>query len=113
MLLTGDIETKAEYYLSTEQKNKLAADVLIAPHHGSKTSSTWLFLQHVKPDYIVIPAAAPNRFGFPHAEVIARYQQLGAHYFVTGKSGAVSIRFVQGKAQLQSYREQYKHYWNR
>ncbi|MCF7970429.1 MAG: DNA internalization-related competence protein ComEC/Rec2 [Methylococcaceae bacterium] len=111
-LLTGDIENTAEAVLIEQSKN-LSAEVLIAPHHGSKTSSSTDFLVAVNPSVILIPAASPNRFGFPHAQVIDSYNQLGASYFITGDSGALTVNFREGKAEVESYREKYRHYWNR
>lgn len=111
-LLTGDIEKTAEAFL-IEQSESLSAEVLIAPHHGSKTSSSAGFLAAVKPSIILIPAGAPNRFGFPHAQVIDRYNKIGADYFITGDAGALMASFYQGKVEVESYREKYRRYWNR
>lgn len=111
-LLTGDIENAAEAVLIARSKN-LSAEVLIAPHHGSKTSSSADFLAAVKPSVILIPAASPNRFGFPHAQVIDRYNQLAARYFISGDSGALTVNFRDGKIEVESYRAHHQHYWNR
>ncbi|NOQ14097.1 MAG: DNA internalization-related competence protein ComEC/Rec2 [Methyloprofundus sp.] len=112
ILLTGDIEATAEYYLTNHVPEQLKSDVLIAPHHGSKTSSKMAFLQAVSPSIILIPADAPNRFSFPHADVLARYKQLGAQYFVTGQTGAITVKFNKGKAEVEAYRDRHSHYWN-
>ena len=112
MLLTGDIEAIAEDYLIKHMPGKLQADVLIAPHHGSKTSSTQAFLEKVNFSLILIPADAPNRFLFPHKEVLMRYKQMGAKYFVTGRTGTITVRFADGKIDIDTYREQHSHYWN-
>ena len=90
----------------------MQADILIAPHHGSKTSSGSAFLALVKPDVILIPADSPNRFGFPHVEVIERYKAIAAKYFITGDQGAINIRFGENRNQLESYRDMHGHYWN-
>ncbi|RLA19709.1 MAG: DNA internalization-related competence protein ComEC/Rec2, partial [Gammaproteobacteria bacterium] len=113
VLLTGDIEKTAEDYLIQNAGESLAADILIAPHHGSKTSSSAEFLARVNPDIILIPADTPNRFGFPHAEVIARYKKLAAKYYISGQTGAISIKLGKASRQLESYREVHGHYWNR
>ncbi len=112
ILLTGDIEAIAENYLSKYIPKVLNADVLIAPHHGSKTSSTQDFLKKVDPRLILIPADAPNRFLFPHKEVLMRYKQLGVQSLVTGQTGAITVRFVDGKIEVDTYRQQHCHYWN-
>ncbi len=109
ILLTGDIEKEAEMSLL---KNQLDAKVLIAPHHGSKTSSTLGFLKQVAPEIILIPAGAPNRFGFPHKDVLARYDEIGAKHLITGKEGAISIQLKKSGMELQSYRKMAGKYWN-
>ncbi|MCK5667115.1 MAG: DNA internalization-related competence protein ComEC/Rec2, partial [Thiotrichaceae bacterium] len=112
VLLTGDIEAAAEYYLSQNASDQIEADVLIAPHHGSKTSSSVDFLARVKPAIILIPADSPNRFGFPHAEVLSRYDEMGPEYFVTGRTGAITVKFHEGKVELEAYRDKHSRYWN-
>ncbi len=111
-LLTGDIEQHAEHYLVQNAPEFLKSAVLIAPHHGSKTSSSLAFLQSVQPDIVLIPADAPNRFAFPHTEVIARYQQIDAHYLITGRTGAIAVTFAQGRTEIEAYRQSHSHYWN-
>lgn len=111
-LLTGDIESSAELML-VEQGKDLSADVLIAPHHGSKTSSSAAFLDAVNPRVILIPAASPNRFGFPHEQVLERYKQSGAKYFITGNSGALTVHFREREVNIEPYRARQRRYWNR
>ena len=113
VLLTGDIERAAEDYLIKSVGESLQADILIAPHHGSNTSSSAAFLAKVKPDFILIPADSPNRFGFPHAEVVTRYKTIAAKYFITGETGAISMTIANKQYQLESYRDTHSHYWNK
>jgi len=68
-------------------------DVIIAPHHGSQTSSSEKLLKRLTPEYVVFPAGFRNRYGFPHAEVQLRYKLVGAKQFVTGMQGAVKFAF--------------------
>ncbi|WP_428354114.1 DNA internalization-related competence protein ComEC/Rec2 [Methyloprofundus sp.] len=112
VLLTGDIEQLAEDYLVKHVSHSLSADVLVAPHHGSKTSSSAAFLAKVNPNIILIPADAPNRFGFPHPEVIERYQSSHVKYYITGETGAITIKISANKIRLESYREGHSYYWN-
>ncbi len=112
ILLTGDIEVIAEKYLISNASEMLPADVLISPHHGSKTSSTKGFLEVVAPRLILIPADAPNRFSFPHAVVLERYKHLGAQYLVTGRTGAITVKSVDSRLEVETYREEHSHYWN-
>jgi competence protein ComEC len=72
-LLTGDIEAAQEARLVAAEGNRLRADVLLVPHHGSKTSSTPAFLDAVAPRWALVQAGYRNRFGHPAAPVAARY----------------------------------------
>ena len=112
VLLTGDIEAQAEAWLVKTYGEQLKAKILIAPHHGSKTSSTLAFLQAVQPDTILIPAGYRNPFGHPHSQVIARYQAINAHYLSSADSGAISISLTHGVWQVQALRQTNSHYWN-
>jgi competence protein ComEC len=110
-LLPGDIEQNAENWLAQEYGEQLKSTVLIAPHHGSKTSSSFDFLQHVNPELVVIPVGFLNRFGFPHKSVLNRYQQLNAHWLSSAEAGAISIHADTEQLQIKSEREKHKHYW--
>ena len=112
VLLTSDIEAAAESWLVETYGNKLKADVLIAPHHGSKTSSTLKFLQAVQPEYVLIPAGYLNPFGHPHREVLQRYQQINAQWRNTADSGAITLSEQDGSWVLQSLRDTDGKYWN-
>ncbi|MCD6184571.1 MAG: DNA internalization-related competence protein ComEC/Rec2 [Deltaproteobacteria bacterium] len=90
-LFPGDIEADAENELVSINGGKLRSTVLVAPHHGSKTSSTLEFLQNVQPELIIISSGFNNRFGFPGTEVINRYKLLGSHIFETSKNGAITL----------------------
>jgi len=111
VLLPADIEQEAEQWLVKTQSN-LQAEILIAPHHGSKTSSTRSFLSVVNPDFIVIPADALNRFSFPHSSVIKRYQEIDARYFIVGKTGMLAVQLKASGIKVESYRESHGRYWN-
>ena len=87
-LFTGDIEHPVEEKL-LQFGELLKSDVLKVPHHGSKTSSTWQFLQTVHPRYAVISVGAHNRFHQPCGEVLQRLKQLNIQTFRTDKEGAI------------------------
>jgi competence protein ComEC len=90
-LLPGDIEAEAEKELTALAGRALKSDILLAPHHGSKRSSTPDFLNFVHPDIAVISAGWKNIFGFPHQEVLKRYQLQGCQIFRTDHRGAITI----------------------
>lgn len=91
VLFTGDIEKLAEDYLVRTYGTKLAADYLIVPHHGSKTSSSYRFLLEVSPQYAIASLGFDNRFHFPHEKTLANMQSLGIDFFRTDACGMVSI----------------------
>ncbi len=91
VLLTGDIEAGVESELVAGGAD-LSADVLLAPHHGSDSSSTEPFLRAVAPDWIWFSAGYVNRFGFPSAPVLDRVRALGIATANTASDGAVSLR---------------------
>jgi competence protein ComEC len=112
ILLTGDIEAETESWLVQQYGKRLKSKLLIAPHHGSRTSSTMDFLQTVQPDTLLIPAGYRNRFGHPHAEVLARYQATHTRWFSSADDGAITVSLNNGKWQLQTTRQTDTHYWN-
>ncbi len=112
VLFTGDIEEPAEDWLVNNVASQLESDVLIAPHHGSKTSSTMVFLKQVQPKIILIPAGYKNRFSFPHSEVLDRYRQIHANWMTTAEKGAITIQFKNNLLKIKSERTENSKYWN-
>ena len=96
LLLPGDIERRVEQQLVEQYAQRLAADVLVAPHHGSRTSSTEGFISAVHPDFVLFPVGYRNRFGFPKPDVVERYRATGTRNLDTATSGAVQIRLEAG-----------------
>jgi competence protein ComEC len=91
-LFPGDIKAPAEQSLVSTVGDQLKSTVLLAPHHGSKTSSTKGFLIKVDPEIVVISSRYNSRFGFPHPSVLKRYQDMSCRVLETALSGAVSMR---------------------
>ena len=92
VLLTGDIEAPDEAQLVAEVGPRLRADVLKAPHHGSRTSSTPALLAAVRPQEVIVsglPGRAPMP---PHDDVLERYRARGARLWITGRDGAITVR---------------------
>jgi len=87
-LLTGDIERQTEMRLLAMGAVERST-VLKAPHHASRTSSTPRFVAVVDPLVAVAGIGRNNRFGFPHASVVARYLGRGTPLYWTGRHGAV------------------------
>lgn len=110
-LLTGDIEISAEDWLVKQYGPELKSSVLIAPHHGSKTSSSLEFLQQVEPELILIPAGYLNRFKFPHPQVLKRYQQIGSNWLSTANEGAIQLKTKGSHLEIIRQRKQQQRYW--
>ena len=88
-LLPGDIEAEQEAaLLQRSPPGSLESDVLVVPHHGSRTSSTEAFLRAVRPQVAVVQAGYRSRFGHPAPDVMARYQALGIPVVRTDRCGA-------------------------
>ena len=77
MLITGDIEAAQEAALVARSAEALRSQVLLVPHHGSRTSSTRAFVQAVRPSVAVVQAGYRSRYGHPAPDVLARYQAEG------------------------------------
>lgn len=111
VLLSGDIERRAESQL-LQAGAPLAADVLVAPHHGSRTSSTTEFVQRVRPRYALFPVGYRNRYRHPHPQVLARYEALGARLYDSASSGALEFRLDRDGIVVMRFRERYRRYWH-
>ncbi|WAK03659.1 DNA internalization-related competence protein ComEC/Rec2 [Methylobacter sp. YRD-M1] len=112
VLLTGDIEATAESWLVETYGEQLKTDVLIAAHHGSKTSSILTFLQSVQPDYVLIPAGYRNQFGFPHQSVLKRYQDIKAEWLNVAEQGAIFVDAGKESLAVHTMRTTASRYWN-
>ncbi len=114
-LLTGDIEAEAEAAILQRAMSKgttpLAANVLLVPHHGSRTSSTPEFVQAVKPGLAIISAGFLNRFRHPHAQVSERYLIQEIPLLNTANTGQIAVRFGSRGIDVEPYRASKKSYW--
>ena len=111
ILLTGDIEETQERLLLDKQ---IKTNILIAPHHGSKTSSSLAFVNAVRPDYALFSVGYKNQFKHPRPQIIARYQMIGAQILETQHSGTISFQLTpENISEPQRYREIHRHYWHR
>jgi competence protein ComEC len=111
-LLTGDIEASAERRILVRGES-VGADLVVAPHHGSRSSSSAAFVAAVDPDWVVYPAGFGNRWGFPDAGVRDRWQP--AREVVTGEHGAVWAAFPADRSgpDVQAWRCVASRFWRR
>lgn len=91
ILLTGDIEHQVEKALISKHKNIIRSDVLLVPHHGSKTSSSLEFIRQVAPKYALISVGKDNIYHLPNNDIIKRYKQLGIKIFRTDLHGGIKV----------------------
>lgn len=114
VLLPGDIEAEVELALVRRYRRDLRADLLVAPHHGSGTSSTSLFLRMVDPDHVIFTTGYLNRFDHPDATVRARYRNQGSTAHNTADTGAIRVHVAAdtGVAPLRYYRETRPRFWS-
>jgi competence protein ComEC len=110
VLLPGDIEAVQEAELIERDADRLRASILLAPHHGSGTSSTIPFLNAVRPDIALFQVGYRNRYRHPKAEVFERYGDLGIKRIRTDDSGAVTLR-LGAQADAAEYRAEHARYW--
>ncbi|MGR5243944.1 DNA internalization-related competence protein ComEC/Rec2 [Vibrio sp. PNB23_22_6] len=103
LLLTGDIEAISEWIL-IRQPELVASDVVLVPHHGSKSSSTSEFVNAVKPKLAIASLAKNNQWGMPAKSVKAAYQEANAHWLDTGDKGQVSVFISQNNWYFETKR---------
>ena len=108
-LLVGDIEAAQERELLA--RGLAPVDLLLVPHHGSKTSSSGPFLQALEPGLALVQAGWRNRFGHPAAEVVARYQDLSIALVDSAHCGAMHWH-SQAPRQWQCERDKARRYWH-
>jgi competence protein ComEC len=114
MLLGGDIEAPQEAMLVDAMPHKLQATVLLAPHHGSGTSSTPDFLDAVAPKIAVFQVGYRNRYRHPKPQVEARYTERGIQRLRSDQDGAVRLDFDDGQGgavAVERYRDAHRRYW--
>lgn len=113
VLLTGDVERLGELSLLERVPEALAADVLVAAHHGSRSSSMPEFLDAVGAEYGVISVGHRNRFGHPAPEVLQRFTERGMRVLRTDRQGALVLRFAAGGLAVDTARDRQRRYWHR
>jgi competence protein ComEC len=112
ILLPGDIATVVENSLLQHHQLPADIDLLIAPHHGSNSSSGSAFVNFLRPRHVVFSAAYRSPHGHPHEEVTARYAAVGSRRYDTGHTGELNFSWDrQGQLQVRALRRAEKRYW--
>jgi len=111
-LLTGDLEARGELELVRRDADALRSDVLVVPHHGSRTSSTPAFIAAVAPRIAVFTPGYRNRFGHPRPDIVARYTSAGISTYRTDYDGALTFVFApQTPVTPRAERDHDRRYW--
>ncbi|MDH3388008.1 MAG: DNA internalization-related competence protein ComEC/Rec2 [Gammaproteobacteria bacterium] len=113
VLIPGDIESGRERSLLAGHAQEVTADVLIAPHHGSNTSSSHAFLERVAARHAVFTVSRGNRWGFPAAPVVTRYTALGMRQFRSDRDGAITIVSTSRGLEIKPHRLPPRRIWRR
>ncbi|WP_124358868.1 DNA internalization-related competence protein ComEC/Rec2 [Pseudomonas orientalis] len=108
LLLTGDIDSAAERAL-LDTPLAVPTDWLQVPHHGSRSSSSWPFVQRLAPRSVLISRGRGNAFGHPHSQVVQRYQAQGSQIYDSAEHGAV--RFQLGAFQPAIVARSQRRFW--
>lgn len=112
VLLAGDIEAAQERSLVASSAASLPADLLLAPHHGSATSSSAAFLQAVSPAWAIFQVGYRNRFRHPADRVVRRYEAAGIALLRSDHDGAITVRLRAGAPPvIERYRRDSDRYW--
>lgn len=111
-MLPGDIEREQELALVARHGDALASDVLVAPHHGSRTSSSAPFLEAVRPTLAVVQSGYRNRFGHPAPDVLARYREAGVALRASPGCGAWTWRSGDPPGAGVCQRDVARRYWH-
>ncbi len=111
ILIPADIEKEAELDLLRYFSHLLPSTVLIAPHHGSKTSSQAAFIQSVNPQLTIFTVGYRNHLKHPNQAVVERYQAIGSQMMRSDYQGAITLQFSQHGFTAKSWRETKPRYW--
>lgn len=103
VLIPGDIMRPAEEDLVVQAGDRLRSTVLIAPHHGSRSSSSERFLLATAPAVVLVSAAARSGSGMPHPGVLERYERHGARVYRTDRDGAIQATTDGRKASISPF----------
>jgi competence protein ComEC len=115
ILLPGDIHRKGEKSLLQNYPEIGQVSVLVAPHHGSRTSSSEAFVKATRPKFVLFATGYRNRFKFPHTKIMQRYKQYGSQLYSTAQEGAITIKLgiSEPVIKLESYSRIHPRFWRK
>ncbi|MDP2058066.1 MAG: DNA internalization-related competence protein ComEC/Rec2 [Thiobacillus sp.] len=110
LLLTADGERRAELEL-LESARLTPVTVLLAGHHGSRTSSIPEFVAATRPEFVVFTMGHRNRYGHPHPQVVARFREIDARMLRSDSGGLIRFDFGEAGVEASQYRPTHRRYW--
>lgn len=103
LLFPGDLEERGERIVTDSVGSELSSQILLAPHHGSKTSSTKGFLDKVNPKLCIISSGRNNVFNFPHQETMERLEQTRCKILRINQVGAIQLKLNKEETEVRSF----------
>ncbi len=112
ILLPGDIERRREMQLLSHPRLQQPVDVMVAPHHGSGTSSSQAWVSQLRPKWVVYSSGYRNRYRHPQEKVQQRYRRIGSISLMTSRDGGLHFqRGEDGQWTVEGYRQSHSRYW--
>ncbi|MYM62701.1 DNA internalization-related competence protein ComEC/Rec2 [Pseudomaricurvus sp. HS19] len=113
VLLPGDIEKEREAQLLRHPWLQQPVSIMVAPHHGSKSSSSVGWLQQLQPQVVLVSSGYRNRYHHPHPSVLRRYQALGSRVYSTAEEGSLTVEVIAGGGyNVSGFRLVNRRYWH-
>ena len=112
ILLTGDIEEPVEYRLVNKFPEQIESNVLLVPHHGSKTSSSMSFIKKVNPKIAINSSGFMNQFNHPHPKIKQQYLSEGIKFYDTQVNGMIELVFNQNGIKVSQHTSTSQHFWD-
>lgn len=112
VLLAGDIERAGEQRLVETAGSELAAQVVVVPHHGSRSSSSQAFVDAADADAAIFSVGYRNRYGHPHPEVVRRWSEAGAQVWRSDRHGAITVHVGPRGPAIIAQRAAESRYWH-
>lgn len=110
LLLPGDIDSRVEMQLLADLQAPV--DWVLAPHHGSNSSSSLVFVRQLAARHVVFSAGFNNRYGHPHPRVVQRWRQAGAELYNTATDGALVFTWRSSGLEVERLRQSRRRLWH-
>ncbi|MDR2364451.1 MAG: DNA internalization-related competence protein ComEC/Rec2, partial [Zoogloeaceae bacterium] len=112
ILLTGDLHARDERRVLAGNSADVSAEVVLVPHHGSRSSSSPPFVAAVNARWAIASVGYRNRFGHPRPDVVARYARQGARFLRTDQDGALILDITPNGVTVRRWRREARRYWH-